>query len=145
IYLFLFYLSPLVASFFDQEILVAVLRVYSLTFIIQAFVGVQAARLTKELNFKRQMYMQIPSTVVGGLVGIFLALKGFGVWSLVCMYLITTTVFMLQHWVRTDWKPSLVFEKEKLKYHSQFGYKLTLSGILTNIYVNLSVLIIGKF
>ncbi len=144
IYLIIFAFSHPIAEFFSQPILSDVIRVYTLSFVIQALVGVQTTRLTKELNFKLQMFMQIPSTIAGGIVGVILAYKGFEVWSLVWMSLTTSTLFMLQHWLRIKWRPKLSIKKEKLKYHFNFGYKLTLSGILTTIYTNSYSLIIGK-
>jgi len=144
IYFILFFSAPLIASFFDQPLLTLIVRVYTLSFIIQALVGVQTTRLTKEMNFRLQMYMQIPSTFFGGIIGIILAYQGFGVWSIVWMNLAATTLFMLQHWFKTDWRPSFLIDKEKLKFHFNFGYKLTFSGLLTSVYSNSYTLIIGK-
>lgn len=144
IYSVIFLLSPLISGFFNQPVLKDVIRVYTLSFVIQALVGVQTTKLTKELNFKLQMLMQIPSTIVGGIVGVILAYQGFGVWSLVLMALTTSTLFMVQHWVRIKWRPKFAIKKEKFKYHFNFGYKLTLSGLLTTIYTNSYSLIIGK-
>lgn len=145
IYLVLFFTAPYIALFFDQPLLSSIVRVYTLSFIIQALLAVQSARLTKEMNFKLQMYMQIPSSIIGGTIGIVMAYKGFGVWSLVWMHLVTTFLFMIQHWFRTDWKPSLIFDKQKFKYHFGFGYKLTFSALITAIYHNSYTLVIGKF
>lgn len=144
IYLILFFTAPFIASFFNQPLLTLIIRIYTFSFIIQALVGVQTTRLTKEMNFKLQMYMQIPSTFIGGVSGIVLAYKGYGVWSLVWMQLISTTLFMLQHWFWIDWKPSLIFDKQKLKYHFNFGYKLTFSALLTALYTNSFTLVIAK-
>ena len=145
IYCILFFCAPLISSFFNNPILISIIRVYTLSFIIQALVGVQTTRLTKEMNFKIQLYMQIPSTILGGVIGVILAYKGYGVWSIVWMNLTATSLFMLQHWFKTDWRPSLIIDKEKLKYHFNFGYKLTLSALLTNLYTNSYTIIIGKF
>lgn len=145
LYLILFFAAPFIAQFFDQPLLVLIIRVYTISFVIQALVGVQTTRLTKEMNFKLQMYMQIPSSLIGGVCGIVFAYKGFGVWSLVWMQLITTTLFMLQHWFWTDWRPSFVIDKDKMKYHFNFGYKITLSAILTALYQDLNKIIIGKY
>lgn len=144
IYAILFSTAPFISSFFQQPQLTLLIRVYTFSFIIQALVGVQTTRLTKEMNFKLQMYMQIPSSICGGLVGVILAYKGFGVWSLVYLQLTTTFLFMIQHWFKTDWRPSLIFDIEKFKYHFNYGYKLTFSALLTTIYTNSYTLLIGK-
>jgi len=144
LYVLLFFAAPFIASFFNQELLTLIIRVYTLSFVIQALVGVQTTRLTKEMNFKLQMYMQIPSTLLGGIVGVVLAYKGYGVWSLVWMQLTVSFLFMLQHWFRTDWRPSFIIDGEKFKFHFIFGYKLTFSALLTAVYTNSYTLVIAK-
>lgn len=145
IYIIVFFSAPLIASFFDQPILTPLVRVFTISFVIQALVAVQTTKLTKEMNFKLQMLMQIPSTIIGGIVGVILAYKGFGVWSIVWMQLVMSFLFMIQHWFWSDWKPTLLFDKSKLKEHFKFGYKLTLSTLLTSIYSESYTIIIGKF
>src|SRR5699024_8034504 len=99
----------------------------------------------KEMNFKTQMKLQVPSTLVGATVGITLALLGYGVWSLVWLNLTESLVFAVQNWVFIKWRPSFVFDKVKFKYHFNFGYKLTLSGLLDTIYNDAYRIVIGKY
>lgn len=145
IYLLVFLIAPYVAAFYHQDILTLVLRVYALDFILNAFFGVQNARLTKEMNFKIQMAIQIPSVFIGGLLGIGLALSGFGVWSLVWMNLLQSFISTLLHWLYSGWLPSPVFSKKCFNQHFHFGYKMTLTGLLDILYKNIYVLIIGRY
>lgn len=145
IYAILFASAPLIARFYQQDSLSAIIRVYTISFLLRAFIGVQTTRLTKEMNFRAQMFMQIPSVIGGGITGILLAYWGYGVWSLVWMNLVQAFLFTVQHWIFTGWRPSLIFDWGCLKYHFKFGYKLTLSGLLNAIYQNLYNLIIGKY
>ncbi|MFO7826008.1 MAG: lipopolysaccharide biosynthesis protein [Cyclobacterium sp.] len=145
IYLILFFCSPFIAKFFDQPILIPVVRVYCLVFIIKAFSAVQNARYTLNMDFKSLMIVTIPSLLIGGIVGLSFAYFGYGVWSLVYMNLVQAMLVSIQLWVKGKWMPTLVFDIDRLKYHFNFGYKLTLSGILNTIYDNIYHLIIGKF
>lgn len=145
IYFVLFFCAPLIASFYKQPILTSIVRVYTLTFIIQAFMAVQTTRLTKQMNFKVQMTMQLPSVFIGGTVGVVLAYLHYGVWSLVWMNLTNSFLFSVQHWMRSGWYPNLIIDWERLKYHFKFGYKLTISGILNSVFVNIYNLVIGKY
>jgi len=145
IYVIVFFCAPLIASFYQQPILTSLVRVLTLVFIIQALVGVQTTRLTKEMNFRLQLYMQLPATIIGSATGVVLAYAGYGVWSLVYMNLVRAFFFMIQHWLRTDWRPSFVLDWTRLKHHFSFGYKLTLIGILNSLYTNMYSIIIGKF
>lgn len=145
IYAFTFILAPHIASFYNQEVLTNIVRVFSLSFIINAFIAVHLAKLTKEMNFKKQMTLQVPSTILSGIIGIAMAYTGHGVWSLVWMNLARSLFFALQAWIFIDWKPSLLFNRERFVYHFKFGYKLTLAGLIDTIYNDSYRIIIGKF
>lgn len=145
LYCILYACAPLIADFYHQPILSPITRVYTLSFIIRAFVGVQTTKLTKEMRFKEQMFMQIPSTIAGGLLGVFLAYKGYGVWSLVWMNLAQSSLFTIQHWIFSGWTPSLIIDRSRLKYHLHFGYKLTISGLIDAVYANIYRIVIGRY
>lgn len=144
IYFLLYLTAPLIANFFDQPILTNLTRVYGITFIINAFSTIQLTRLTQRMDFKTQMIVSIPSIIGGGVVGITLAYLGYGVWSLVWMRLVQSFLSSLQLWIVSKWKPSLIFNVEKFKYHFNFGYKILLSGLLDTVFINIYTVIIGK-
>lgn len=145
VYGIFYFIAPLIAAFFEQEILELIVRVYCLTFIISAFSAVQLAMLNKRMKFKQIMKCKVPGTILGVLVGICMGYAGFGVWSIVCMFMCTQLGTSLMLWLTSTWTPSLVFSKKKLKYHYNFGYKLMLSGLIDTFYKNVYKLIIGKF
>lgn len=145
IYLIVFLAAPYISSFYNQEILKDILRVYALSFVMNSFVAVPIAKLTKEMNFKTQMRIQVPSTIIGALIGVFMAYKGYGVWSLVWLNVSQTFFFAIQNWVFIKWRPSLVFNKRRFRYHFNFGYKMTLSGLLDSVYNDAYRIVIGKF
>jgi len=145
IYIVIFFSAPFIAKFYDQLILQDILRVYALSFVIRSLVAVHVAKLTKEMNFKTQMKLQVPSTIVGAVVGVCMAYMGYGVWSLVWLNLTQTMVFTVQNWVFIKWRPSFLFNKRRFRYHFNFGYKMTLSGLLDTIYNDAYNIVIGKF
>lgn len=144
IYLIIFFLAPFISDFFEQEVLTSLVRIYCLTFIIRAFSTVQSTRLNKDMNFKTQMLINIPSLIIGGISGIFFAYNGYGVWSLVYMNLIQTGIGTLQLWIYSRWKPQFTFSVERLKIHFGFGYKLTIAGLIDTFVKNFYNLVIGK-
>lgn len=146
VYIILFFFAPFIAAFYNQPILSPVLRLYAVAFIIRSFVVVQTTRLTKEMNFKLQMKMQIPSVIVAGIVGIAMAYMGYSVWSLVWMNLVQTFLFAIQHWIYSGWVPSLkLYDRKKFKYHFNFGYKITASALLDTVFKSSYDIIIGKY
>lgn len=145
VYLLVFLVAPYIALFYKEPILTDLVRVFSLTFVIRSMVAVHMAKLTKEMNFKLQTKMQIPSTIIGAMVGTSMAYNGFGVWSLVWLNLAQTISFTLQPWFFLEWKPSFLFNKRRFLYHFNFGYKMTLSGLLDRIYNNAYNIVIGRY
>ncbi|WP_183564162.1 lipopolysaccharide biosynthesis protein [Mucilaginibacter sp. SP1R1] len=145
LYGILFLGAPLIASFYNQPLLKAVVRVYGLILILNAFFGVQSTLLVKDMKFRKQTNIQVPAAIGGGVLGIVLAKMGYGVWSLVWMGLCTAFLSTAMHWIYSKWRPSLVFDKECFNKHFNFGYKMTLSGILDTVYQNIYLIIIGKY
>lgn len=145
VYLLIFSIAPLIADFYDQEALVKIIRVLTLTFIISAFGAVQNTRLTRIMDFKTQMVISLPSTIASGILGVGLAYAGFGVWSLVWMRIAAASIVTIQLWVYSKWVPSLMFSMKKFKDHFNFGYKLTLSGLLDTVFSNIYIIVIGKY
>lgn len=144
IYCIVYILAPFVADFYNQEVLVSLLRVFSLTFVISSFNVVQVTRFMKDLNFKKQFTYQLPSVLVGALAGIYSAYIGMGVWSIVILNIVQSAAFGIFLYLFYEWRPIFQFNREKFKYHFDYGYKLTLSGLLHTIYLNLYKIIIGK-
>jgi len=141
----MFLAAPFVADFYQEQELTLIIRWYSIIFIINAFALIQTTRLTKLLDFKTQMRVSIPSTIFGGLIGVSMAYTGYGVWSLVVMAITQAFASAIQLWLYSKWKPSWVFSKKKFIYHFNYGYKLTLSGLIEAIFSNAYAIIIGKF
>jgi teichuronic acid exporter len=144
LYGIVFIYAPSIAQFYNQPVLVNVIRVYGITFIVSGFSSVQNALLIKQLKFKVIMLLSLPSNIAGGIVGIVLAYNGFGVWSLVFTTLVTVLVSTFSLWIFSDWKPSWIFDFEAFKKHFFFGYKLTLTNLLNAGFVNVYQVILGK-
>ena len=79
--------------------------------------------MIKQMDFKTQTRIKIVAKTVAGLCAVVFTLLGFGVWSLVFLYLINQTAMSIQFWIHSRWYPGFVFNFEKFKYHFKFGYK----------------------
>ena len=146
IYIILFFTAPFIARFYKQEALTNIIRVYSLTIVISSASSVHLTRLTKNMQFKTQMVISIPSLVLSGALGVILALNGFGVWSLVYMGLAQSLLWGLQLWIYSKWVPRIrYYSKKKLKRHFRFGINVSIVGIINTVYLNVYSLIIGKY
>lgn len=145
LYGLLFFTAPFIAAFYKQDILVNLVRVIGLVLIINAFSLVQSTKLNKDLQFKTQFKLQIPSLIISATTSIWMAYHGYGVWSLIAKDLIYATVASTQLWWYAKWVPKFIFDKEKFKYHFNFGYKLSLTAIINTSFDNLYNVVIGKY
>ncbi|NNN90804.1 oligosaccharide flippase family protein, partial [Vibrio sp. 2-2(9)] len=71
IYGVIFHIAPYIADFYDEDVLTSLIRVLALKIIIQSMVAVHIAKLTKEMDFKLQLKIQLPASIFAGFVGIF--------------------------------------------------------------------------
>ena len=141
----LFISAPYVAQFYSEPILTDLIRVLGIILLVSAFSFVQSTKLNKELDFKTQFKLQLPALILSAAISIWMALNGYGVWSLVVRDLSYASFATLQLWFYSNWKPSFIFDKNKLKSHFNFGYKLSLTQIINTLFDNLYKVIIGKF
>ncbi|AZI66639.1 lipopolysaccharide biosynthesis protein [Kaistella daneshvariae] len=144
LYCIVFITAPYVAQFYKLPILTNVIRVYSIILIISSFTSIQRIHFVKEMDFKTSFKIKLPSLIIGGISGISFAYFGFGVWSLVYSALIQSIISSIQYWLYSSWRPHMIFDMEKFKFHFGFGYKLALSGLLNNIFENIYTILIGK-
>ncbi|MGB7842307.1 MAG: lipopolysaccharide biosynthesis protein [Salinimicrobium sp.] len=145
LYGMVFLLAPYISDFYDEPVLTNIIRVYCLSIVITSFSAVQLAKLTKQMEFKTQAIIAIPAAVIGGVVGIWLAYNGYGVWSLVWSSIATSLVGTIQMWWYSDWKPKMIFNRSRFSKHFNYGYKLTLSDLLNRIFNNIFLIVIGKY
>lgn len=133
------------ARIFLQPDLAPILRWFSVLFLIRSLNLVQRAILRRNLEFYKFAIEAISGIVLGGLVGITLAFKGYGVWSLVGQQFSFELVGLVIFWKLSDWIPGLKFSWSKLKELSKFGNPILLSNLSKFFNRNTDTLFIGYF
>ncbi|MGG6295108.1 lipopolysaccharide biosynthesis protein [Leptolyngbya sp. AN02str] len=96
-----------VARSFDQPELVPILRCFSVLFVITALGQVQQSLLERKFEYKAIAARWLVATFAGGVVGIGMALLGFGVWSLVAQQIVYAALGTLTLWLCSEWRPGL--------------------------------------
>ncbi len=143
-FLILFFTSPYIALFYKQEILTNIIRLTSLSLVINAFGYTQSIKLKKQFKFKQLTIIGIISKVISGIVSIYLAYQGYGVWSLVIQQLLMNCI-RVTLMVGFNWFfPPLQFSISHFKELFSFSSKLLLGGIGYSISNNIYPMVIGK-
>lgn len=144
LYGIVFLSAPLIASFYEYEQLVPVIRVMALSLIISSIQSVQRSRVSRDMQFGRFFWSTLGATIVSAVIGIFMAYKGFGVWALVGHTLAGSVLNTAILWFTVRWRPKRLFSFSRLRVLISFGWKVLLQNLLFTVYSDLRTLIIGK-
>jgi len=144
LFIIAYFLAHKVALFFNNVESEPVIKILALTFLISSFGTVPSMLLEKELEFKRKLVPETIPKLGYSLVTIFLAIYGFGVWSLVFGQIISSILSVVLTWMVSDWKPSFKFSKRMALELFEYGKHVMNAGILIFIIMNIDNVIVGK-
>lgn len=144
LYGFIYFSSPFIANFYNNPELTSITRVLGLTIIISGLKNVQQAYVTRTLQFKKFFFSTLIGIIISAIIGIIMAVLGFGVWSLVVQKVLNILIDTIILWLTVQWRPIKMFSFSRLKELITFGWKLLLSSLLDTVYTNLRSMIIGK-
>lgn len=144
LYVVIWFCSPLIASFYEIEVLKNLLRLQALILIVNALGVVQRTRLRKRLEFKKIAVVDMIASFISVTIAILSAYNGLGVWSLVIYQLVLSSCQTVGLWITHKWLPSMVFDVQSFKSLFKFGGFLLISDLLNTLCDNIQGLIIGK-
>ena len=144
LYIALFFTSPLIAAYYEKPVLTWLIRVAGISLLINGIKNLQYAYVAKKLQFKKFFFATLGGTIVSGIVGIIMALRGLGPWALVVQGVANHFIDSLILWIVIRWKPKFQFSFQLFKKHFSFGWKILLYKIIYNISNSVRQLAIGK-
>jgi len=144
LYLILFFTAPLIADFFRSPELVQLTRVVCLILVVNSFGLIQFVKFKIEMNFKAIAQVVVIANLLSAALGIVLALLNFGVWALAAQVIGIYFFRSILFWVKSTWRPSMVFSIKSFKGLFNFGSKLLLSGLISQTFENIYLLVIGR-
>ncbi len=136
--------APLLANFFEEPRLTAVLRVMSAQFLILVFETMPQTALERELDFKRKSLVDLCTIVLGSLVTLAGALLGTGIWALVAGYLATVATRVAGFNLIAPFRAWPTFSLSSLGPHVRFGSFVTSERALWVIHNEADKFIGGK-
>lgn len=145
VYLFLWFSSPFIASFFNEKKIEILIKIAGVNIILNSLCIVQNAILTAKLNIKLQTIINISAQIPSGLFAIYLAYCGFGVFALVFQTVSSSFLKTILLWICTHWRPCTLFSIESFKYLWNFGSKLLCANLIGVIFNEIYSILIGKF
>lgn len=145
LYILIFSLAPHIASYYGMPKMKQVLRVFSLILIFNSYYSIQQSYIARHMMFRKSMYATFFSSILSGTVGVIMAYKGFGVWSLVVQYLLSVLISILILMAYVDWFPSLSFSSNRARTLLNYGGKIMASSFIGTLYYEIRALVIGVY
>jgi lipopolysaccharide exporter len=137
-------IAPLVADFFHQDQLNALLPVLGVSFFLRSLGITHYSLARKHLNYRVRTVSEISEVTLRGIVGIALALLGFGAWSLVIGFVAGVAASTAALWLQVPFRPRLRLTRTHLRDLLGFGGVLTIVDVAAVVFFNTDYLFVGR-
>jgi len=128
---------------FAEPMIQPVIAWLSLLCIPRALISVHSALFRRELDLRVFAIRTIAGYLVGGVVGLALALNGWGVWSLVISQFVQAVVIVLVMWRLSAWRPQLLFSKSAFFELLHFSKHFMAASIIRSCIDDFGSVLIG--
>lgn len=145
VYIALFISAPWVSAFYKEPQLTDILRITSIPILFSGLLTIPNMIFTREINFKVTTKISFSRAILSGMVGIYMAIMGYGVWALIVQGLVSYAIGVIMFNYYCRWKIKFIFKKNSFHYLWGFGSKMLASNLLNTAYNNLYQIVIGKF
>jgi len=140
----LFLFAPTIAAYYRIAELTPIVRVLALNLPLYALNSVQNVELYRQMKFHLTFRIAVITASASAVVGVGLALLGFGVWSLVWSSLCGAVASVIARGFVTTWRPRLTFSWTRVRTLFDFGWKIMAGDLLESMVSNLYGLVIGR-
>lgn len=134
-----------ISRVYGEADLEPVLRWVALNVLILALGSTQKSVLSRELAFDKLAVRRLGAEIVGGVVGVIMAYRGFGVLSLVSRNLSRDLTSAGLLWGMSSWRPGLRATRRHFKEMSWFGANIIGDRLLSFVNRDADKLLIGYF
>ncbi|MHB8626578.1 MAG: lipopolysaccharide biosynthesis protein [Aggregatilineales bacterium] len=138
-------ISPLVAAFFHEPLIIIILPILSFSFVISSIGSIHDALLKRDMKFGRRVIPSLGESFVKSVVSVGLALTGGGVWALVAGQLAGRTAFSIIAWRVVPFRPQWRFSRPIGGQLIRYGYKVSIDSFLSALQANIDYVFVGHF
>jgi O-antigen/teichoic acid export membrane protein len=138
-------IAPAVARFYHTPEVKSLFAVLSITFLIASLGATQTALLTRAMDFAALEIRMIIGTIGGGIVGVVLAVLGYGPWAIIAQQVASTFLSTALLWGMSSWRPGFRFSFDSL--HKLGGFSANVFGqrLMYFVHRNVDNLLIGRY
>lgn len=143
--LILIVLAEWISGFFDIIELQSLLYLMAFAVVVSSFGSIHTTLLSKSLDFKTQAIAGFLSMLFSGVIAIYMAYHGYGVWALASQTVISACITTFFLWLLHPWRPLFIFSNDSLKRMFGFGGYMFAATFLQILYNKGYTLLLGKF
>lgn len=140
----LYFSSDFIANFYSSPELVKINQTLSPIIFLGSFSVIFQVDCRKNMNFKRLANISILSNLASGVIGIIMALRGHGVWSIVAQQVTQRVAYSILHALLSKYKPKFQFDIENIKPLWEFSSKKIITEMIRAIVLRLDQILIGR-
>lgn len=145
LYVFLWFMAPYIAWFYDDPELTYLARFLFLGFLLSGMGTVQRAYLFGHLMVRETGICNITAMILSNCLGVVLAYNGFAYWGIVAQQVTYVLVVQLLSWYFSSWRPSLDIDLRPAWEMFNFSSKLLLTNVFRNLYDHAFSVLLGKW
>lgn len=137
-------LSPLLARYYELEVITRIAPVLFLLLPLNAVGVIQNTILSREFRFGVLSRINFAASLLAGVAAVAVALGGGGVWALVAQRLVQMAVRSLLLWCFGVWRGEGRASAEAWRNMAPFSFRLMTTDMVAALYNNVAQLFIGK-
>ena len=145
LFVLLFFLSPLITSFYGEDILNTGIKVLAITFIFDGLYNVNMVLYRKNIDLKKIAILNMTTNALGIIVVIVLAYYLRNVWALLIGAVFTSFTRVSLSYIITEKKPRFSFHPKLAWELFHYSKYITGAGILIFLTTRLDDALVGKF
>ena len=130
-------------TLFNEPMIRPVIAWLSLLCIPRALISVHSALFRRQLDLRIFAIRTILGYLVGGTVGLVLAVYGWGVWALVISQFVQAVVIVVVMWRSSAWRPRLLFSKAAFAELLHFSKHFMAASIIRSCIDDFGSVLIG--
>ena len=134
-----------IGELFKEPDLEPIIQWLSIMLLLEALTQVQIAQLRRKMAFRSLAIRSLIAEPIGGVIGVWMAWSGFGVWSLVARSLVTSLCKLLILWLSSDWRPGFQVSRKHFDDMFYFGASMVGTNFVNFLGRRSDTLLIGYF
>lgn len=141
----LFFIAPWIGNFYNNFNIITPLRVVGVTLFFSPLFCVGNAILIRGMKFKAIFVRGILSSIISGIFGLYLALKGYEIWALVAQIILNQFVLTGVMCLYTRYYGGFLFSRKSLIEILSFGKNVLATELMLYGVESIRSLMVGKY